>query len=647
MTVGDAHIDGMDQADEDLARRDLYAPLDVNQFRLFRITRKTIDARIELALEIHNLNEVPEYIALSYCWGDDPPNIPCICNDNLSITITETLHAALIQCVLNYAGYWWVDQVCIDQHSNIDKAQQIPNMGRIYSKASKVITWLGTADYEMPPVYRLIKNFVDQTEVLFGRDLDWGNFGFFYFHVLPRVASYLVLGSVDDPAWDALDHLMKRPWFQRTWTIQEFWLANELYLVCGDYSIEWDQIIAFLFATMKVLAGKQTRISGECATGISFWFDLRTCRGADAKNLNPNLIVEEIMSKKASVPHDKVYGLLTMFKHLGLGDLSIDYDAPFQSIFASFTKRVISLHEDLSILQLKRAQPEIESTDPPELPSWIPDLRHPHVRDRHDHRAFEALDVHGEARLFLATGLSKCKIDLDDSLSLSLKGVKVSTLQMASQPSGTLRGQWNGPNVLKFGDWWETIQSSGDDVYPATGETLDVAFARARIWDTFPRSSPDRYQGRRVLHRSPMADDIRRDILYQEELESSAEEFQAEEVQIEKLDPELGAAIIRGTFDQRLFIDDADHIVIGHESCLVGDEVWLVMGSALSYILRPLTTGGYEFKGEAYVHGIMDGEYLVDKFKRTDVKSDGLTDKQWLSNLKDCIPFETKEIVLT
>lgn len=233
------------------------------------------------------------------------------------------------------------------------------------------------------------------------------------------------------------------------------------------------------------------------------------------------------------------------------------------------------------------------------------------------------LILQDERRLFQATGRSKCEINIDDNLSLRLQGIRVSTLRTASKPSDTLRGQWIGPNIFKYGDWWNLAQTCGDDVDSTTGEELEIAFGRARIWDTLPRHSPSGYIEKRVLCESPALGDVRQEIRYPEELELAADDFQ-----VRHIDTDLVVPIIRGTFEQRLFIDDECRIVIAHEACIEGDEVWLVMGSALPYILRPLATRGYEFKGEAYVHGIMDGEYLVDKFKRSDIKSDVLSDKQ-------------------
>jgi hypothetical protein len=41
----------------------------------------------------------------------------------------------------------------------------------------------------------------------------------------------------------------------------------------------------------------------------------------------------------------------------------------------------------------------------------------------------------------------------------------------------------------------------------------------------------------------------------------------------------------------------------------VGDEIWALFGGRMPFVVSPRGTK-YEFQGEAYLHGIMDGEVL-------------------------------------
>ena len=79
------------------------------------------------------------YEALSYTWGDPKITKPVICSGK-KIEITANLHSALYH--LRYPDrqrILWVDALCINQEDDNDKETQVQRMGRIYSKAQRVL----------------------------------------------------------------------------------------------------------------------------------------------------------------------------------------------------------------------------------------------------------------------------------------------------------------------------------------------------------------------------------------------------------------------------------------------------------------------------------------------------------------------------
>ena len=88
------------------------------------------------------------YEALSYCWGGSDK--PCSISIGEScLPITANLHAALLRLRHRLIGrFLWVDAVCINQDDKVEQAQQVRFMAEIYSKASRVIVWLGEAAAE-------------------------------------------------------------------------------------------------------------------------------------------------------------------------------------------------------------------------------------------------------------------------------------------------------------------------------------------------------------------------------------------------------------------------------------------------------------------------------------------------------------------
>lgn len=59
---------------------------------------------------------------------------------------------------------------------------------------------------------------------------------------------------------------------------------------------------------------------------------------------------------------------------------------------------------------------------------------------------------------------------------------------------------------------------------------------------------------------------------------------------------------------RRVFSTSDQRLGISIETIQPEDEIWLLAGGRVPYILRKRTNGNYEFIGEAYVHGIMMGE---------------------------------------
>ena len=46
-----------------------------------------------------------------------------------------------------------------------------------------------------------------------------------------------------------------------------------------------------------------------------------------------------------------------------------------------------------------------------------------------------------------------------------------------------------------------------------------------------------------------------------------------------------------------------------------GDEVWLLRGAVVPFVLRPAEGGKYRLVGESYIHGAMFGEMMTEEVK--------------------------------
>ena len=112
-----------------------------------------------------DLDDVPQYLALSYSWMKDPEwhrmflnlILPSKCVSYRSekkrfvfcnrkrMAVRENLYNCVLQLRESYPQtYFCIDAVCINQADVQERNSQVLHMARIYGSADKVIAWLGT-----------------------------------------------------------------------------------------------------------------------------------------------------------------------------------------------------------------------------------------------------------------------------------------------------------------------------------------------------------------------------------------------------------------------------------------------------------------------------------------------------------------------
>jgi hypothetical protein len=143
--------------------------------RLLHLMPAAAGERLQCRLMEVSLDERPKYEALSYEWGRrsrDAQNIHITC-ESRSIPITRNLEAALL--VLrdeSRTRTLWVDGLCINQDSFVEKNHQVPLMKEIFERASQVIVWLGSQGVVSEETFRKIavsgQDYLDKFRARFG-----------------------------------------------------------------------------------------------------------------------------------------------------------------------------------------------------------------------------------------------------------------------------------------------------------------------------------------------------------------------------------------------------------------------------------------------------------------------------------------------
>jgi hypothetical protein len=110
------------------------------------------DNDVQCELVTTTLDQAPNYEALSYTWGSQDDKLAItVCNQSLEVT--RNLYVALQHLKqkrslpetarLRSHRRLWVDAICINQDDIDERNQQVRLMWSIYSKAARVLVWLG------------------------------------------------------------------------------------------------------------------------------------------------------------------------------------------------------------------------------------------------------------------------------------------------------------------------------------------------------------------------------------------------------------------------------------------------------------------------------------------------------------------------
>ena len=203
-----------------------YQELKPQQIRLFKLLPNHRDGVIRCELEhapfarveVDNAVRTLEYAALSYTWGPKTP-LRCIQVDGRNLEIRENLWHFLsrLQTHIWRPKYLWADAICINQEDVSEKTLQVALMGQIFRCAKETFVWLGLEDADSALVMNVFKDAYRTDEACSCAKL----------HSTDR--------TVDGQrVWMATQAFFDRPYWRRSWIVQELALAQgEITVFCS------------------------------------------------------------------------------------------------------------------------------------------------------------------------------------------------------------------------------------------------------------------------------------------------------------------------------------------------------------------------------------------------------------------------------
>ncbi|KAH7321322.1 heterokaryon incompatibility protein-domain-containing protein [Stachybotrys elegans] len=615
-----------------------YRQLQSHSIRVLTVYPGTEQNGVVCGLEEVNIQRLPPYEALSYCWGDPNDRLPIQCN-GLPFRVTKSLHSALVRLRLpDQPRRIWADAICINQDDTAERSSQVLLMQTIYRGAVSVVVWLGgpveVNGQDLWPIPHLLeaaqKNLKRTQLPIKHGTKDWVKF------VLSN--DWTTNGDLQDKKWNAiiksLIMMLQRPWFLRTWIIQEVALARSAVVLCGRHESSWDDFYRAVGYAIDVDYFSNT--APEMYSSIRQIEKTRRDIFTRGHVQRPLDLLSNFRVFLATDARDKVFGLYSLFSpsDRAVVELAPNYDMDVASVFTRAAVDCIAVEGNLDILSFATRGEEYES-----LPSWVPDWT---FQDRAQPLLPRFLlnqsfgDHSWPASWVSATGSTYPVVELSkDSKRISLMGCIVDrvvaiggVLHKTYLQEDPGHAMTEHAEMLKEGN--EVFQSWGalcgipENRAYFTGETAYDVFWKTMHAGTYPYGDEQKTKTAFEKWYRPFKD--------MQDIEACAEEgakvwndddvgvihATASTVKwIGKLTYKgmrMGFGMWRAPNQTRMAAvhrlmlrTERGYVGLASANVEEGDYVALFQGCKLPLILREATEDSWNLISDAYIHGIMDG----------------------------------------
>ncbi|KAL2192371.1 heterokaryon incompatibility protein-domain-containing protein [Corynascus similis CBS 632.67] len=586
----------------------------------------------------------------------------------------------------------WIDAVCIDQRNAAEKAAQIPLMGELYSRAGRVLGWLGAEERRLEAfcwwhqvVFPALGEFVRRSESPADgmMKLREGNFmDEKFWREAVEFAEEPKGGSWVNAWTDYWVFYKTRRYFHRVWIVQEVVVAGRFDIMAGanGEELSWEQMTDFaLFlghaGWIDVLDSlARETLSNDYTDGISRGFGITDIAGMQTRHRTREFeasgwpehwwaALSSVRRRDCFVKQDKVFATVGMLQQALLAGtplpFPVDASATPEEVYIHAARTLLLHCPHLTLLSFIE-HPSYRSLT--QLPSWVPDLttaKFPWPLGAFD-STFQAC--------ILPSTTPPSRV-ITPSGHLRLRGFKLDTVTVKTEYCGpmnvrlaetvlqflaslphnyrhvNLRFQTTGSKIsegqfreaalvhtltcheqsnVNRGTATETLRLSA-----SFRDWLLVALGQVYYAGCLLRPEDEGYSAEEVARLEERWREIERVIegMSVRSLVPDVEELKVHGEAVAKakrgegpwpeciVSPQEFKDQVRRVMLYRCLLRTKDDwIGVCSEACEVGDEVWLLEGGAVPYVLRRQKVEGDEvkfvFRGECYIHGAMNGEVV-------------------------------------
>ena len=605
-----------------------YKPLHTRtSIRILQIFADSHDAPLHGRLEETQLEQEPQYSALSYVWGSSIPKHNLSIDGSL-LKLRQNLFDAIRRLRMRGTTYIWIDAICINQEDPQERSSQVVLMRRIYESASEVLVYLGESNIGCNPsrLFNSILHF-DNLLTAKGEDIkilrqsiEWRNL------------TQYGLPDVFDAQWQYLISLLENPWFSRVWVFQESLVARECKFISGDFSFEQQPFFFALRVMQKfdfasyVDRKVRTRLSplrtaiARCQSILLRQVLFPALCGNQTWIRSPliQLLREDLASlSEASDPRDYVFAFLGVSNEAEEPALRPDYFESVDQLYMRVAKYMVENgHGDLL---LNSALGTYEA----ETPSWVPRWGKKnswsllHFRPR-------SMPI---SEVFKAAGRTATDFHIHkDQKTLIVRGIVLDTIKQlgTSQYIPVLGSDAVDENEMVTACLVEILHMLPSGRSYPTGEAMLEVLCRLSVCDRTQedRKAPKEYQEGLGAFISIMAARL---LEGQEQSEGQGklvltlgamvlatillgEPKPSDNVETRKWAREFQVTAWLQFRRAIRCITERGYIGQVPEFAEVGDKIIIIQGCDVPYLLRQSNNSQYSLICDCYIHGIMYGE---------------------------------------
>jgi hypothetical protein len=609
-----------------------------DSIRLLVLMPGEMDSPIQTYLAEFRLQENPPYEAVSYTWanedGDCSVSSQIRC-DNARLWVTKNCELALRYLrETDSERILWVDAICINQKDVNERGHQVGIMRDVYSKAARVLIWLGEESKDRGPPSSHSGDSISSSspEIVSGppssadsscgeisgheeRRDDYGetiSVSEIFLDYLQKMAAEIIQilktgqdstssslyqelisqiyegWMADAPGagselWRGFTDIVNRRWWTRVWVVQEVVAAKSAFLICSKKCTNYHDFFRFY----RLVRGDYTQNASGVWNSLGLAYDhlyaVRRALRADRASEQPKAFLRVAYSARdliASNPRDNIFGILGLSDKFKTLVPTPDYNKTTTEIFTDVAISLLNLTKSLSTLEHSTSNTPVINH-----PSWVPYWSNPPVLYFSLYTAYCASKT-SEAVFTISS----------DSRELRVKGKVfdvIEKLQLAD-PGAYARGS----SFPKTNDGYRISCATGFSLttYP-TGESVEEALWRSLCWGLG-------FQGN-----YPAPDEVVDSFREWYRILTS---FNTPEAVKEELAKTSFLEII---FSRSPICTTASgYLAAVPCTSEVGDCIALLAGGRVPFVLRPIG-GHYSFIGPCYVHGIMKGEAFPENLE--------------------------------